>query len=271
MRIKIIIFFLLFTINNLSAHSSEINEEFIEANNFIIAGEFQKAKNILNKILENNPDNMQIINNIAYIEAKSGNLEEAIEMLRSYIRNDDDIDIIYKNLTNLYAYQANIIYEEALSIDESESKDINLLLIKNLKFGNKIQEPENLLSNEKNIIENFQISKNNIEEFIINWARYWENKDYDNYFNCYEDNYFPENFQSRKSWKSDRKNKIKNKNKINIKIKDIQIISDFKENILIQFTQAYNSDSFSDVVRKHTTAVIVKGDIKITGEYILKQ
>ena len=270
MRIKIIIFFLLFTINNFPAYSADIHDEFIDANNFIIAGEFQKAKNILDKILENNPGNMQIINNIAYIEAKTGNLEKAIEILRAYIRNDDDVDIIYKNLTNLYAYQANVIYEEALSIDESESKDINLLLIKNLKLENKIEEPEDLLSKEENIIENFQISKNNIEEFIINWARYWENKNYDDYFNCYEENYFPENFKSKKSWKSDRKNKIENKKEINIKIKDIKIISDFKENILIQFTQAYNSNSFSDVVRKHTTAVIVNGDIKITGEYILK-
>ena len=168
MRIKIIIFFLLFTINNFPAYSADIHDEFIEANNFIIAGEFQKAKNILDKILENNPGNMQIINNIAYIEAKTGNLEKAIEILRAYIRNDDDVDIIYKNLTNLYAYQANVIYEEALSIDESESKDINLLLIKNLKLENKIGEPEDLLSKEKNIIEDFQISKNNIEELMNN-------------------------------------------------------------------------------------------------------
>ena len=270
MRIKIIILFLLFTSNNFYAYASDLHDEFIDANNLIISGDFQKAKNILNKILEKNPDNMQIINNIAYIEAKSGNLEKAIEILRSYIRNNDDVDIIYKNLTNLYAYQANIIYEEALSIDESESKDINLLLIKNLKLGNKNKVAENFLTNEENIIEESQITKNNIEDFIISWAKYWENKDYEKYFNCYEDNYFPKNFQSKKSWESDRKNKIKNKTKIDIKIKDIKIISDFKENILIQFTQAYNSDSFSDVVRKHTTAVIINGNIKITGEYILK-
>ena len=270
MRIKLIIFFLLFTLNNYPAYSSDVRDEFINANNFIMSGEFQKAKSILYKILKKNPDNMQIINNIAYIEAKSGNLEKAIEMLRSYIRNNDDVDIVYKNLTNLYAYQANIIYEEALSIDESESKDINLSLIKNLKLENKNLGPNDITTEERNLIKDLQITKKDIEDFIINWAKYWENKDYDNYFNCYEENYFPENFQSKKSWMSDRKSKIKNKNKIDIKIKNINIISDFKENILIQFTQSYNSDSFSDVVKKHTTAVVSNGDIKITGEYILK-
>ena len=39
---------------------------------------------------------------------------------------------------------------------------------------------------------------------------------------------------------------------------------------LISFTQAYNSDSFSDIVRKHTLISVMKDDLKITGEYILK-
>ena len=73
-----------------------------------------------------NPDNIQISNNIAYIEAKLGNIDEAIKILRNSITSNEDIDVVYKNLTNLYAFQANIIYEEALSI--KESRNINLTL-----------------------------------------------------------------------------------------------------------------------------------------------
>ena len=71
----------------------------------------------------------------------------------------------------------------------------------------------------------------------------------------------PKEFESKKAWKSDRIRKIKNKNNIQIQIKNIKIISNYKKNILIQFTQAYNSDSFSDVVRKHTTASVIDGSI----------
>ena len=39
---------------------------------------------------------------------------------------------------------------------------------------------------------------------------------------------------------------------------------------LVSFTQAYNSDSFSDVVKKHTLISVMNDDLKITGEYILK-
>jgi tetratricopeptide (TPR) repeat protein len=273
MQTKLAILFLLFTFNSLNAYSSDMSKEFNDANALILSGKFVKAKGILNKILENNPNNMQVINNLAYMEAKSGNLDKAIDLLRSYIRNDDDIDIIYKNLTNLYAYQANIIYEEALSLNETESKDLSLFLIENLKLENKTFNSTNLVNkknNEENIVLEEQVTERDIENFIINWARFWGEKNYKEYFDCYAKNYFPKNFKSRNSWESDRKSKIKNKNEIDIKIKDIKIISDYKKNILIQFTQAYNSDSFSDVVRKHTTAVITNGDIKITGEYILK-
>ena len=269
MQTKATIFFILFALN-LSAYSNDMPMNFNKANDLIVSGEFKKGKKILYQILNNNPKNMQVINNIAYAEAKSGNLDKAIEILRSYIRGNDDIDIIYKNLTNLYAYQANIIYEEALSINDSESREINLLLIENFKFDNKSLVSKDMNKNLNNSLEDLYVDQENIDSFIFDWATYWQNKDYENYFNCYEENYFPKEFKSKETWKADRKRRIKNKNNIQIQIKNIKIISNYKKNILIQFTQAYNSDSFSDVVRKHTTASLIDGSIKITGEYILR-
>ena len=269
MQTKATIFFILFVLN-LSAYSNDMPMNFNKASDLIVSGEFKKGKKILYQILNNNPKNMQVINNIAYAEAKSGNLDKAIEILRSYIRGNDDIDIIYKNLTNLYAYQANIIYEEALSINDSESREINLLLIENFKFDNKSLVSKDMNKNLNNSLEDLYVDQENINSFIFDWATYWQNKDYENYFNCYEENYFPKEFKSKETWKADRKRRIKNKNNIQIQIKNIKIISNYKKNILIQFTQAYNSDSFSDVVRKHTTASIIDGSIKITGEYILR-
>lgn len=270
MRIKTVIFFLLVNLYIYPSYSIDISKGFDDANALIVSGELDKAKELLKKILKENPNNMQIINNIAYIEAKSGNIDEAIKILRRHISNNKDIDVIYKNLTNLYAFQANILYEEALSIKESSENAVELSLIKNLRLKNKNILPQELLEDEKNETKSPDIEPDGIKDFITNWAKYWESKDYIAYFNCYESNYFPKNFKSKKSWQSDRKEKIENKKNIKINISNINIISYDRENILIQFTQAYNSDSFSDVVKKHTTAVIIDGSIKITGEYILK-
>ena len=274
MRIKTVIFFLILNLNIYPSNAGEITEDFNEANSLILIGELNKAKDILSKILKKNPKNSQIMNNIAFIEAKSGNIDKAIKILRGQISENENIETIYKNLTNLYAFQANLLYEEALSIQESEN-EIELSLIKKLKtadnnIANKKISPE---KKEVRVLKNIaqeNIKPENIELFIVNWANYWQNKKYDEYFNCYEENYFPKNFKSKSAWKSDRKEKIQNKKNITIKISDINLINYDTKNILIQFTQAYNSDSFSDVVKKHTTATIVNGDIKITGEYILK-
>ena len=62
---------------------------------------FPKAKKILIKLSKENPDNIQISNNMAYIEAKLGNIDEAIKILRNSITSNEDIDVVYKNLTNL--------------------------------------------------------------------------------------------------------------------------------------------------------------------------
>ena len=105
---------------------------FKEANDLIIAGNFKDAKKILLDLEELNPNNYQIINNLAYIEAKQGNIDEAINILRKSISKNKEIDIIYKNLTNLYAFQANILYEEALSIKDAEKSDITLSLVESL-------------------------------------------------------------------------------------------------------------------------------------------
>ena len=102
------------------------------------------------------------------------------------------------------------------------------------------------------------------------WSSYWQNKNYQKYFESYSKNYFSKKFKSNDAWKKDRKSKIKNKKNIEIKISDIKIISFDNKNALIQFTQSYNSDSFSDVVKKHTIISVEDNNYKITGEFILK-
>ena len=126
------------------------------------------------------------------------------------------------------------------------------------------------ISDIKKIPYKNKINPENVKEFIKKWSIFWQEKNYDSYFDCYEKNYHPRKFKSNSAWKSDRKNKIQNKSNIEIKISNIKVISYDNENILVQFTQSYNSDSFSDVVNKHTTIKIIEDIYKITGEYTLK-
>ena len=71
------------------------------------------------------PNNIEIFNNLAVIEAEKGNIEEAIKIFTKSLSLNQNLNTIYSNLTNLYAYRANILYEQALDI-ENEQKPLNL-------------------------------------------------------------------------------------------------------------------------------------------------
>jgi len=267
MRIKTIIFFSIFSLYICPSYAVDIYEKFNEANILILSEQFPEAKKILDEIHKKRPQNLQIINNLAYIEAKLGDIDGAIKILRDSISNDKYIDIIYKNLTNLYAFQANILYEEALSIKESNVNEVSLSLVENL-ITNNVKNIDKNKENNKTIQS--KINQEDVKSFINEWASFWQNKNYKEYFNCYKDSYYPKKFKSRNAWISDREEKIKNKKNIEIKISNIKIIGFDNKNILVQFTQAYNSDSFSDVVNKHTIMIFSNGRYRITGEYILR-
>ena len=198
-----------------------------------------------------------------------GNIDEAIKILRNSITSNEDIDVVYKNLTNLYAFQANVIYEEALSIKEPKN-NINLTLLENLKTINKKKFNQVKSDDIKKIPYINKIDPKDVKKFINEWASSWQNKDFKKYFSSYGENYHSLKFKSNSAWKNDRKNKIKNKNNIEIKISNIKFINYDNKDILAQFTQSYNSDSFSDVVNKHFTITLVGEIFKITGEYTLK-
>jgi len=272
MKTKSLILFIFLSLCANVSYSDIEPEKFNESNELIRIGNYKNAKNLLRKILKENPDNIQIINNLAYIEAKTGNIDQAILMLRNSISKNKNIDIVYKNLTNLYAYQANILYEEALSLQESDKKDINLLLSENLNIQNNNKEitTNNLTEKTSKIQNQNYISKEDVKIFLENWAIFWEEKNFEDYFNSYAENYYSKKFKNNESWKLDRQRKIKNKSNINIKISDINILISNNINAVVQFTQSYNSDSFSDVVKKHATISRIDNSFKITGEFILK-
>ena len=270
MHIKIVIFFFLSSLYIYPSYADDVSLKFKEANSLISLNNYSEAKKVLEKLLTKNPNNKHILNNLAYIEAKTGNINNAVIILRNAIGNDEEVEIIYKNLTNLYAFQANILYEEALSMKESGSREINLSLIENIVITSNVT-PFFKGTLEPAVKERVsEINPIDAIKFLNEWALFWENKSFQEYFNCYADSFYPKKFNSKDSWLTDRRSKIKNKKNIKVKISNIRIISFGENSFLAQFTQSYNSDSFSDVVDKHVTVSLEKNSFKITGEYILK-
>ena len=273
-QIKRYIFFIIFCLCTL-LHSNQVlsellNEEFVKTYNLIKSGNFKDAKLILESLREKNPTNMEIINNLAVVEAESGNIEEAINLLTQSLTFNPNLETIYKNLTKLYAYQANVLYEEALSIDEKKQYNISLKPIGKIQRIEKNIE----IASKKNIKNEINFDINKQEESVSNlvtlWSKSWEEKKLDKYFKCYLNNYKAKNYSKHSEWKKDREQRIKNKKNIKIEITNFNVIILNEKNSLIEFQQDYKSESFNDKVTKHLILIRHADGWKIAGEYIVR-
>ena len=94
MHIKIVIFLFLSSLYIYPSYAEDLTLKFREANDLILLDNYSEAKKVLEKLLSKNPKNKYILNNLAYIEAKTGNINNAVIILRNAIGNDEEVEIV---------------------------------------------------------------------------------------------------------------------------------------------------------------------------------
>jgi hypothetical protein len=99
------------------------------------------------------------------------------------------------------------------------------------------------------------------------WAQAWARQDVDAYLSMYAPEFAPEGGVSRETWAAQRRDRIATPKKINVRVIDPQA-SDIEDGaVRVSFTQAYESDTYSDSVSKVLELVPVDGSWKIVREY----
>lgn len=102
---------------------------------------------------------------------------------------------------------------------------------------------------------------------VYGWAQAWSQKDTAAYFAAYADDFVPEGGLTRKAWEAQRKDRISRPKKIKVAAQNPQIAPADGGVMRVNFTQAYESDSFSDSVNKVLELKFTGGAWKITREY----
>ena len=230
---------------------------FYDSYKLINEGKFKEAEKLLSNLQKLLPNNIEIFNNLAVIEAEKGNIEEAIKILTKSLSLNQNLNTIYSNLTNLYAYRANILYEQALDID-NEQKPLNLTAV------------DNLSKVKKTVVENKSITLSEITDFTNRWAAAWQSKNIPGYLNLYKEGYHTNDIKSNSEWKKDREKKIKNKDKIVINLSNFTEIFSSSHSFLVSFTQSYESNKFKDTVIKHLLITKINNELKISGEFVIR-
>lgn len=105
------------------------------------------------------------------------------------------------------------------------------------------------LSDEKK--EQLELVKVDINLFLDQWRRAWEEGDLNRYLSFYADNFLPANGDSRAEWESQRISRVSPERGINVNLSNIEIffLQD-QSTARAVFEQAYQARNYSDQSRK---------------------
>jgi len=107
-----------------------------------------------------------------------------------------------------------------------------------------------------------------VEMAIKNWANAWSAQDVDSYLLNYAQEFIPPKRMSRNEWEKDRRKRLRRPSFIKITLSEVKINLHGKDYAEIKFTQAYQSDTYGDKVKKEILMRKVSGGWLITQERV---
>ena len=111
-----------------------------EADESFEEGDFERARDKLNRAFAIAPQNTEILNKLAFVEGKLGNLDEAIKHYEQSLRLDENDDLTHNALASMYKGQGELDkaqehYKKALELDDTYAVTYynygNLLVVMN--------------------------------------------------------------------------------------------------------------------------------------------
>ena len=261
---------------------------------------------------ENNPDLPEPYNNLAVIYASQGEFEKAREALQRAINTHPSYATAHENIGDIYAKMASQAYNQALELDNSNVAAREKLSLINELFSVPasispapaviaevieskpsapplpkpapqpapepapapppqpepevipptvaVAEPEPApvttpapAPEPKPVAEPRELQPHQINQIIINnvnnWAGAWSSKDVNGYLSFYATDYSPPEL-TRAAWVDQRKNRISAPRSIKVDVYDLQVILHGDEHVQATFLQKYTSDTYSDSVNK---------------------
>lgn len=111
---------LVFTVANATA--PDYQSRLQSANAAIKANKLQEARQILQDLIAQNPQQPEAYNNLAVLEAKSGNDARALELLQRAMQSHAGFATSYQNLTRLNQARALASYKQNLNLSAGERR-----------------------------------------------------------------------------------------------------------------------------------------------------
>jgi tetratricopeptide (TPR) repeat protein len=251
----------------LKENPAQLNTRFLTAYANQMAGNTERAIELYEGLIRDEPGLPEPRNNLAMIYLERGDYDRASQMLIDAINSHPSYATAYDNLSRIYKGIASEAYRRAVSESSEPAKyrhEIELTPIASLESlppGDPVTE-----------IPPAAIDKANRETLVIeavrHWASAWSGKNFDAYTGSYADD-FRADYATREQWIEQRRSRILRPGDIRIAVDDFKIRSQSENRAIIDFTQAFDSPTYSDRVVKRLVLNRLGGQWKITEERVL--
>ena len=234
-------------------------------------GKNNQAIDTFRNLTEKFPELPEPFNNLAVLYAEKGQFILAKEILEQAIKTNPSYLTAHINLGDIFTKMASEAYNNALEIDESNNIAITKLSMITQLFNYNPNIKNTKIDSIKvaNKVKDKKLTKKEISEDILNvldnWRVAWENKNMDEYLSAYASNFQYPNNMTQTSWEKYRTNRITSKKVIEISLSNTKIKFKKKE-VLVTFVQNYKSGNLNQVSNKTLVFIEEEGDWLIFKE-----
>ncbi|MDQ6992267.1 MAG: tetratricopeptide repeat protein [Mariprofundus sp.] len=223
---------------------------------------FDKAIAAFTQVIKLQPRLAEPHNNLAVIYNEQGNLRAAVRELEASLKLKPNYGTAQENIGDLYVKLAADAYKKALENHASVSlrqRYSYLLHIHDsegvIELANDKQVEADGLENSTIFVREKRSSKGskqaNMADLALlssleSWRKAWSSRDIKAYFNAYADSFHAGGtFHSLRDWQAHKKSVIGKATFINVRLQNIHIIEQHRDQARITFSQHFRSNRYS--------------------------
>jgi len=254
------------------------------------SNQLEQAEAVFNALIEDHPGLPEPYNNLAVVYAAQGKYDQARDLLSRAIHTHPSYATAHENLGDIYAKMASKAYNQVLELDDDNRSAREKLSLINELFSRpeplqtvaaaqpvpepvvaatrtepappkpKVAEPkppEAVAATAAPAVAAGQPAPGPIRDItptilaaLNDWARAWESQDVDNYLSYYASSFIPDDGMTRSQWRAQRQKRLSRPGFIKIGISSPEVTMHGDSHAEVEFMQSYQSDTYSDRVRK---------------------
>lgn len=253
--------------------------EFEKAVEAYADGRFDESRLAFENLMKRFPDDPNVLNNLAVVAVRQGDVERAVDLFKRAISTDAAINTGYRNLTAVYEHLASLSYREALSLEPEDPKPLDLSLI-----GETVSAPRaETMSAAARAAQAKELDEPLVRDpeapvsparypdvvsSVERWAQAWSRQDLNAYFASYISGYTPPG-GSHRDWKRQRTERLIAPRKIQVSFSDLRVKKSGEDDAQVTFRQKYRSNLLSSLVLKRLQMKKINNEWKITSEKVL--